>query len=181
MRTGNISQLWSPHSFRILITGISPCLENSISNPPLEVTLWWTSMPSRGAKTSKTKFLKKGTELIWNFQRGGRGKWKILSVGRSMDICWGLPCDGLASHPGGSRNTPCCYCNWDKLWKWGATWLACRPYLYRHRASASVYIMTLAWVTIAHFQSCRTHLPPHPPPPPSLERLYIVRSKENYH
>ena len=21
--------------------------------------------------------------------------------------CWGQPCDGLASHPGGSRNTPC--------------------------------------------------------------------------
>ena len=33
---------------------------------------------------------------VYKWVHGQMGKWAY---------CWGQPCDGLASHPGGSRNT----------------------------------------------------------------------------
>ena len=39
--------------------------------------------------------------------------------------CYGEPCNGLASHPGGSRNTPSRFMPWKLGW---ATWLVCRLY-----------------------------------------------------
>jgi len=46
----------------------------------------------------------------------------------SFPILLGCPCDGLASHPGGSSNALSCYGNGVKLWPCGpavAVWACC--------------------------------------------------------
>ena len=35
----------------------------------------------------------------------GTSKW----LGDNLTKCWKVTCDGLVSHPGGSRNTPSCF------------------------------------------------------------------------
>ena len=44
-------------------------------------------------------------------------KWALPNCQGNQTKCWGVTCDGLASHPGGvAILLASCYGNWDKLW-----------------------------------------------------------------
>ena len=66
--------------------------------------------------------------------------WKPLSI-----QVW--PCDGLASHPGGSRNISGCF-TLQKPAAWWATWFICRPYL---STLLTLYSLTVTYTFYSDF------------------------------